>query len=262
MTDDLHQLAAGQRVTGTGDSCDRRVRRLIQHWGGTRPFVHLISWGSRCTCTRKEKLLRVLRIRDIYLDHIEVTVRPLTSDAKVGQKVKGFVTTTRHTGNVCFDAGFSVDVMAPRDSLRKPIEEYQEQDVYELVVTDVRGHYVLVSDKPPQEIAMSVRGNSLKGKAKGCESGSQWPFSEHRFLQRIGHSWNERRKMGACSKGVGSKSEPFWLKLSRIAQNQGSSQLGRWDTTKGPVFLLWHLSFPPWKLWGGDATGVVRGNQA
>ena len=92
-------------------------------------------------------------------------MRPLTSDAKVGQKVKGFVT-MRHTGNVCFDAGFSVDVMAPRDSPRKPIEEYQEQDVYELVVTDVRGHYVLVSNKPPQEIAMSVRGNSLKGKAK------------------------------------------------------------------------------------------------
>ena len=68
-------------------------------------------------------------------------MRPLTSDAKVGQKVKGFVT-MRHTGNVCFDAGFSVDVMAPRDSLRKPIEEYQEQDVYELVVTDVRGHYM------------------------------------------------------------------------------------------------------------------------
>ena len=34
------------------------------------------------------------------------------------------------------------------------------------MVTDVRGHYVLVSNKPPQEIAMSVRGNSLKGKAK------------------------------------------------------------------------------------------------
>ena len=127
-----------------------------------------------------------------------------------------------------------------------------------LLRLDVRGHYVLVSDKPPQEIAM--RGNSLTGKAKVVKvaaSGLFLSIASCKGLVTLGtsimkeHQPGEEvsRKMGASSKGVGSKSEPFWLKLSRIAQNQGSSQLGRWDTTKGPVFLLWHLSFPPWKLW-------------
>ena len=102
--------------------------------------------------------------------------------------------------------------------------------------------------------------NSLKGKAKVVKVAASGLFLSIVSCKGLGtlgtsimkeHQPGEEvsRKMGACSKGVGSKSEPFWLKLSRIAQNQGSSQLGRWDTTKGPVFLLWHLSFPPWKLW-------------
>ena len=96
---------------------------------------------------------------------------------------------------------------------------------------------------------------------EGCESGSQWPFSEHRFLQRIGYSWNEHHEGAPAGwvakwvhlpRALAQRASHFgssWAALLKIRDNQGSSQLGRWDTTKGPVFLLWHLSFPPWKLW-------------
>ena len=57
VTDDLHQLAAGQRVTGTVTAVTEGYG-VSFNIGGREAFVHLISWRSRCTCARKEKLLR------------------------------------------------------------------------------------------------------------------------------------------------------------------------------------------------------------
>ena len=79
---------------------------------------------------------------------------------------------------------------------------------------------MLVSDKPPQEIAMSVRGNSLTGKAKVVKvaaSGLFLSIASCKGLVTLGtsimkeHQPGEEvsRKMGASSKALAQRASHF-----------------------------------------------------
>jgi len=166
------KLSVGQTVTGT-------VARVNQQYG---VFFNIGSGrDALCFTNQLDKDLDMykeadkvegLRISKIDGDKVEVTTRPLASEAKVGQKVQGMVMTQIRAG-IFFDAGFSSDVLAPPQLLRKPVDEYSPQEVADLIITQVDGDRVTVSDKNPEDIPKPLtdflRGQSVSGKVVRVE---------------------------------------------------------------------------------------------
>ncbi|CAE7507172.1 unnamed protein product, partial [Symbiodinium pilosum] len=139
-------------------------------------FINIgIGVDALCTNTQLDKPVadyqeggkidvKVLNV-DVGKEQVEVTTRPLASEAKVGDTVEGTVVTQIPAG-VFFDAGFSRDLLCPTNFLSKPKEEYSRGEVADLTIMQVDGDRVTVSDKKDvgKPIGSFVRGQEVSGK--------------------------------------------------------------------------------------------------
>eukprot|EP00931_Biecheleriopsis_adriatica_P055463 TRINITY_DN327_c0_g1_i1.p1 TRINITY_DN327_c0_g1~~TRINITY_DN327_c0_g1_i1.p1 ORF type:complete len:978 (-),score=231.46 TRINITY_DN327_c0_g1_i1:171-3053(-) len=109
---------------------------------------------------------------DRQKERIEVTTRPLASEAKVGEKIEGTVVSVTKAG-VFFDAGYASDFLAPISLLSKDIKDYSRGEVADLMVVQVDGQRVSVSTKSEEELGTPlsrlVRGAEITGKVQNVE---------------------------------------------------------------------------------------------
>ncbi|CAJ1356915.1 unnamed protein product, partial [Effrenium voratum] len=164
-------VTLGQQVTGTVSNANEQYG-VFFNIGLQRDALCLKNQLDKDISEYKEgDKVEGLRVAKIDGDKIEVTPRPLASEAKVGQTLDGTVVNIVKNG-IFFDAGLSSDVLAPVALLRSGISEYSRGQVADLVVTQVQNDKVIVSDRDLKDVPTSLenlnRGQEVTGKAGGC----------------------------------------------------------------------------------------------
>jgi len=162
-------LKVGQTVTGTVARVNEQYGVFFNIGAGRDALCFTNQLDKELGDYKEGDKVEGLRIAKIDGDKVEVTTRPLASEAKVGEKVQGIVMTKIKAG-IFFDAGFSSDVLAPLSMLSKPIEEYSEQEVADLTIMQVIDDKITVSDKDAKPLSTFIRGQTVVGKVVKVEA--------------------------------------------------------------------------------------------
>ncbi|CAK9028351.1 4-hydroxy-3-methylbut-2-enyl diphosphate reductase (HMBPP reductase) [Durusdinium trenchii] len=162
-------FTVGQTVTGTVARVNQQYGVFFDIGGERDALCFTAQLDDELSNYKEGQKVQGLRIAKIDGEKIEVTTRPLSSEAKVGQEVKGMVLTKLQNGaGIFFDAGFSSDVLAPAPLLSKSADEYAPQQEVDLVITEVDGDRVTVSDMNlediPKRLSTYIRGQEVTGK--------------------------------------------------------------------------------------------------
>lgn len=93
-------------------------------------------------------------------------MRRWAADVKEGEKLEGTVLVTNSRFGIFFDAGLSADVLAPLKELNKPLSEYRQGEVADLIVTKVEGTKITVTTKESAAAPLSKfsKGSTVKAK--------------------------------------------------------------------------------------------------
>jgi len=169
-------LQTGMIVNGTVTSVDKRFGVFFDIGAEKQALCYTNQLDKSLDQYKEGDTVTDLRIFKLNKEkgQVEVTTRSLSSTLKVGDKLEGTVATITK-GGVFFDAGYASDVLATKQMLSKPIEDYTRGEVADLIVMNVTGDRVTVSTKSEEEIgtplAKLVRGAEVTGKVVSVNAG-------------------------------------------------------------------------------------------